>query len=64
MTREARRVPDVIRVFRAPFLLAGISAIGLVAAFGFGLPGQVLCWLGVGSPIVVVAWFGLQGRWP
>lgn len=64
MTRQVGRRPDIIRVFGAPFLLAVISAIGLVAAFGFGQLGQVLCWLGVGSPIAVVGWFGLRRSWP
>ena len=62
MSHEAVRKPSVIRVFGAPFVLAVIGMFGLVAAFGFGLAGQVMCWLGVGSPIAVVAWFGLRAR--
>jgi hypothetical protein len=48
------------RVFAAPLAIAVISALGLVAAFAFGDIGRVLCWVGVGVPIAVIAWCGLR----
>jgi hypothetical protein len=50
----------ILKVFGPPLLLAAISLFGLVAAFAFGAAGHVLSWLGVGAPIIVVAWFGLR----
>jgi hypothetical protein len=58
----AKDRPSIRRVFGPPLLLAAISAFGLIAAFAFGTAGHVLSWLGVGAPIIVVAWFGLRGH--
>lgn len=52
----------IVKVFGPPLALAAISASGLIAAFGLGATGQALSWLGVGAPILVVAWFGLRRR--
>lgn len=64
MTRAAQRKSQMASVFGPPLALALVSAFGLVAAFGFGPMGQVLCWLGLGAPIAVVAWFGLRNGLP
>ncbi|CCE07976.1 exported hypothetical protein [Bradyrhizobium sp. STM 3843] len=60
MNRPPQRKPSVAGVVGPPLALAAISAIGLVAAFALGPIGEVLCWLGVGAPVAVVAWFGLR----
>ena len=36
--------------------LAAVSSLGFVAAFLWGEVGRYLCWLGVGLPVVVIAW--------
>jgi hypothetical protein len=56
----AGRKPSVGRVFGPSLLIALISCGGLVAAFAFGDAGRVLCWLGVGAPIVVIAGCALR----
>ena len=48
------------RVFAAPVAIAAVSAFGLTAAFAFGDIGRVLCWLGVGAPIVIIGWCALR----
>ena len=50
------------RVFAAPLALAALSAFGLVAAFAFDEAGRVMCWLGVGAPVAVIAWSALRLR--
>jgi len=57
-----RRKPNVIRVLGPPLAIALISGGGLVAAFALGDAGRVLCWCGVGAPLVVIAWYGLRRR--
>jgi hypothetical protein len=58
----AGRKPSVGRVFGPPLLIALISCSGLIAAFAFGDVGRVLCWLGIGAPIVVIVGCALQHR--
>ena len=48
--------PDWWRVFAAPLCLAAVSSLGFVAAFLWNDIGRYLCWLGVGLPLVVIAW--------
>jgi len=45
-----------LRVFAAPLCLAAASGVGFVAAFLWGDIGRYLCWLGIGSPLIVIAW--------
>jgi hypothetical protein len=52
--------PSGGRVFGPPLLIALISCSGLAAAFALGEAGRVLCWCGVGAPIVVIAWCALR----
>jgi hypothetical protein len=45
-----------LRVFAAPLCLAAASSVGFIAAFLWGDIGRYLCWFGIGSPLVVIAW--------
>lgn len=45
-----------IRIWRAPLWLAALSALGLVAALLSDGPGDVLAWLALAVPVLVVAW--------
>jgi len=45
-----------LRVFAAPLGLAAASSLGFIAAFPWGDIGRYVCWLGIGLPLVVIAW--------
>lgn len=51
MTRPAR-----VRVWRAPLLLAAVSAVGLTSALLADGLGDALAWLMLAAPVVVVGW--------
>jgi hypothetical protein len=54
---EARtRGPNCRRVFAIPICLAAASNLGFAAAFLFADVGRYLSWLGIGLPIIVIAW--------
>ena len=44
------------RVFAVPLCLAAASGLGLIAAFLWGDIGRYVCWLGIGLPLIVIAW--------
>jgi hypothetical protein len=44
------------RVFAAPLCLAAASGLGFIAAFLWGDIGRYVCWLGIGLPLIVIAW--------
>jgi hypothetical protein len=50
-----------IRIWRAPIVLAAASAIGLTSALLADGAGDVLAWLTLGAPVVVVGWCALPG---
>jgi hypothetical protein len=52
---------DAVRVWRAPIVLAAASAIGLTSALLADGAGDVLAWLTLGAPVVVVGWCALPG---
>jgi len=51
MTRAAG-----VRVWRAPLLLAAVSALGLTSALLADGLGDVLAWLTLAAPVAVVCW--------
>jgi hypothetical protein len=55
------RAASAIRVWRAPIALAAASAIGLTSALLADGAGDVLAWLTLGAPVVVVGWCALPG---
>jgi hypothetical protein len=42
-----------------PLCLAAASSLGFLAAFVSEGAGRYLCWLGIGLPLVVIAWFAV-----
>jgi len=48
--------PNWLHVFAAPLCLAAASSVGFVAAFLWGDIGRYLCWVGIGLPLIVIAW--------
>jgi hypothetical protein len=50
---------DAIRVWRAPIVLAAASAIGLTSALLADGAGDLLAWLTLGAPVLVVGWCAL-----
>jgi hypothetical protein len=50
------------RVFAAPLCLATASGLGFVAAFLWEDVGRILCWFGIGLPLIVIAWFATMRR--
>jgi hypothetical protein len=44
------------RVFAAPLCLAAASSLGFIAAFLWGDIGRYLSGLGIGLPLIVIAW--------
>jgi hypothetical protein len=48
------------RVFAAPLGIAALSGFGFVAAFVFGDAEPWLAWLGIGSPLAVIAWSAMR----
>jgi hypothetical protein len=45
-----------IRVWSAPLWLSAASALGLISALLADGPGDVLGWLALAIPVIVVAW--------
>ncbi|HTV23556.1 MAG TPA: hypothetical protein VMG12_32930 [Polyangiaceae bacterium] len=50
------RASQVVHTWRAPLALAAASAVGLTSALLSDGAGDVLAWLALGAPVVVVAW--------
>ena len=48
--------PPAIRIWRAPLLLAAVSAVGLTSALLADGLGDALAWLTLATPVVVVCW--------
>ena len=48
--------PAGVRVWRAPLLLAAVSAVGLTSALLADGLGDALAWLTLAAPVGVVAW--------
>ena len=53
---QARVIRTGQRVFAAPSCLAAASSLGLIAAFLWGDIGRYVYWLGIGLPLIVIAW--------
>jgi hypothetical protein len=45
-----------VRVWRAPLVLAAVSAVGLTSALLADGLGDVLAWLTLAAPVAVVGW--------
>jgi hypothetical protein len=50
------------RVFGVPILLGILSAVGLLSALFADGFWDALSWVGLGAPLVVIAWFWLRSH--
>lgn len=46
-----------IRVWTAPIVLGVVTAVGLISALLSDTSGDVLAWLALAAPIVVICWY-------
>lgn len=53
--------PRRVRVWRTPVLLGIVSAVGLFSALLSDGPGDVVAWLTLAVPVLVVAWCAAPG---
>lgn len=52
--------PSFRRLWGAPIALGVLSATGLTTALVSDAWGDVWSWIGLGVPVVVMAWYGLR----
>lgn len=56
------RKPSLARTFAAPFFIGVASLIGLIAALlGDGL-NNLISWIGLAVPVLVIAWAWMRRR--
>ena len=56
------RKPSLVRTFAAPFVIGLASLVGLIAALlGDGL-NNLISWIGLAVPVLVIAWAWMRRR--